>query len=160
KVCKVGSGESCGALRQHVEVYVGSEGLALRVYGEDLFAPLAVRTVDDDASVEAARAQKRRVEDVGAVCGRDEDDRGVDIEAVHLDEQLVERLLALIVTAAESGSTLTSHRIDLIDEDDGRGGRLRLLEEVADAARADTDEHLHEVRTGDRVEGHGGLSRD
>ena len=55
------------------------------------------------------------------------------VEAVHLDEQLVERLLALVVTAAEPGAAVTADGVDLVDEDDrGRRG-LRLLEEVADA---------------------------
>ena len=116
--------------------------------------------VDGDLAVEAARAQQRRVEDVGAVGRRDEDDVGLDVEAVHLDEQLVEGLLALVVAAAEAGATVAADGVDLVDEDDGRGVGLGLLEQVAHAARADTDEHLDEVRAGDRVERHAGLAGD
>jgi hypothetical protein len=50
--------------------------------------------------------------------------------------------------------------VDLVDEDDRRGVRLRLLEQVAHAAGTDTDEHLDEVRAGDRVERHAGLTGD
>ena len=44
----------------------------------------------------------------------------VRLEAVHLDEQLIERLLALVVSAAEAGAAVTSNRVNLVDEDDAR----------------------------------------
>ncbi len=74
--------------------------------------------VDADLPVEAARAQERGVEDVGAVRRRDEDDVGLRVEAVHLDEELVERLLALVVPAAEARTAVTADGVDLVDEDD------------------------------------------
>ena len=117
-----------------------------------------VGCIDRDLAVEAARAQQRRVEDVGTVGGRDQDDVGLDVEAVHLDQQLVEGLLALVVTAAETGATVAADGVDLVDEDDGRGVGLGLLEQVPHPRRADTDEHLDEVRAGDRVERHAGLT--
>ena len=46
------------------------------------------------------------------------------VEAVHLDEQLVQRLLALVVAAAEAGEALPPDRVDLVDEDDRRRGVL------------------------------------
>ena len=45
---------------------------------------------------------------------------GLHVEAVHLDEQLVERLLALVVAAAEPGAAMTADGVDLVDEDDRR----------------------------------------
>ena len=98
--------------------------------------------------------QQRRVEDVGTVGGRDQDDPAADVEAVHLDEQLVQGLLALVVAAAHAGAAVPADGVDLVDEDDGRGVLLGLLEQVAHPARADADEHLDEVRAGDRVERH------
>ena len=136
------------------------ERLALGVHVEDRLAPVDVGPVDDDLAVEAAGAQQRRVEDVGPVGGGDQDHAAARIEAVHLDEQLVERLLALVVAAAQAGAAVAADRIDLVDEHDGRRGRLRLLEEVAHAAGADADEHLDEVRAGDREERHARLTRD
>ncbi len=121
---------------------------------EDALAALHVRTVDDDAAIEAARAQQRRIEHVGAVGGRDEDDALVRLEAVHLDEQLVQRLLALVVTAAEAGAAMAADGVDLVDEDDAGRVLLALLEEIADARRADADEHLDEVGAADREERH------
>jgi hypothetical protein len=127
---------------------------------EDLQTALHVRAVDRDLAVEAAGAQQRRVEDVGPVGRGDEDHAALDVEAVHLDEQLVQRLLALVVTAAEAGAAMAADRVDLVDEDDAGRVLLGLLEQVADSGGTDTDEHLDEVGTGDREERHPGLARD
>ena len=105
-------------------------------------------------------AQQRRVEDVRAVGGGDQDDVVGHREAVHLDQQLVEGLLALVVTAAHAGAAVAADGVDLVHEDDAGGVLLGLLEEVADAAGADADEHLDEVRAGDREERHAGLTGD
>ena len=123
-------------------------------------AALQVGGVHRDLPVEAAGAQQRRVEDVGPVRGGDQDDAALHVEAVHLDEQLVQGLLALVVPAADAGAAVAADGVDLVDEDDGRGVLLGLLEQVADPGGADTDEHLDEVRTGDRVERHAGLTGD
>ena len=125
--------------------------------------PLAAAQVgagDDDAAVEAAGAQERRVEHVGPVGRGDEDDALVGLEAVHLDEQLVERLLALVVAAAEAGAAVAADGVDLVDEDDAGRVLLALLEQVADARGADADEHLDEVRARDGEERHAGLAGD
>ncbi len=143
---------------EHVEVDLLAERLALRVHLEDVAAALAIRAVDDDLPVEAARAQQRRIEDVRPVRGGDEDDVVLQLEAVHLDEQLVQRLLALVVAAAEAGAAMPSDGVDLVDEDDAGARLLRLLEQVADARGADADEHLDEVGAGDREERDAGLT--
>ena len=145
---------------ERVEVDRGRERLALRVHLEDLAAAVAVGPVDDDLPVEAARAQQRRVEDVGPVRGGDQDDVVLHLEAVHLDEQLVQRLLALVVAAAETRAAVTADGVDLVHEDDARRRLLRLLEQVAHARCADADEHLDEVGTGDREERHARFARD
>ena len=88
---------------------------------QDALAALHVGHVHHDLAVEAAGAQQRRVEHVGAVRGGDEHHGVVGLEAVHLHEQLVKRLLALVVAAAQAGAALAAHGVDLVDEDDGRG---------------------------------------
>ena len=95
-----------------------------------------------------------------AVGGGDQDDVVRHREAVHLDEQLVERLLALVVPAAHAGAAVAADGVDLVHEDDAGRVLLGLLEEVAHARGADADEHLDEVRAGDREERHAGLAGD
>ncbi len=159
-VRQVGTGEAGSPLGDGPEVDVRRDRLALLVHLEDVQAALQVRALDRDLAVEATRAQQRRVQDVRAVGGGDQDHAALDVEAVHLDQQLVESLLALVVAAAETRTAVPADGVDLVDEDDRRGVRLGLLEEVADAARADTHEHLDEVGAGDGVERHARLTRD
>src|SRR6185437_16627468 len=99
----------------------------------------------DDLPIEAARTEERRIEHVRTVRRRDQNDAVVRFEPVHLHEELIERLLTLVVPAAESGAAMTPDGIDLVDEDDARRVCLALFKQVADAARADADEHLDEI---------------
>ena len=87
---------------------------------KDLLTALHVGNVDHDLTVETTGAQQCGVKYVGAVRCRNEHDRIVRLETVHLNEQLVQGLFALIVTAAKTCATLTTDCIDLVDEDDGR----------------------------------------
>src|SRR6202012_2107555 len=63
-------------------------------------------------------------------------------------------------TAAQARAAMAADRVDLIDEDDARCVLLALLEEIAHAARAPPDQHLHKVRTGDGEERHIRLARN
>ena len=56
------------------------------------------------------------------------------------------------MSAAESGTTLTSYRINFVDKDNAWSRLLRMMEHITDTACADTDKHFYEVRTGDGVE--------
>ena len=127
---------------------------------EDGGAPGHVGGLDADLPVEAARAQEGRVQDVGAVGGGDEDDVGVGIEAVHLDEELVEGLLALVVPATGAGAAVAADGVDLVDEDDGGGVLLGLVEQVAHTRGTHADEHLDELGGGHGEEGHASLAGD
>ncbi len=127
---------------------------------EDSFASLHIRARHDHPPIETAGPQEGGIEHVGAIGRRDQDHAFVGLEAVHLDQQLVERLLALVVTAAQAGAAMAPDGVDLIDKDDARRVLLALHEEVAHPRCAHADEHLDEVGAGDREERHPGLSRD
>ena len=145
KIGEIGAGESRRAARNDPQIDVGAKRRLCRMHPEDGLAALDVGIRHGDLPVEASRAQQRRIEHVLAVGGRDDDDALVFVEAVHLDEKLVERLLALVVSAAPAGAAVAAHRVDLVDEEDARRILLGLLEHVADARGADADEHLDEV---------------
>jgi hypothetical protein len=95
---------------------------------QDLFPPLHVGPRHHDLAIEAAGPEQRRIEHVGSVGSRDEDDTLVGLEAVHLDQQLVQGLLALVVTTAETGAPVPADRVDLVHEDDAGRVLLALLE--------------------------------
>src|SRR5690606_18838471 len=103
-----------------VQVDIGRQWLAARMYLQDRLAAAAVGPVDDDLAVETTGAQQGWVEDVGPVGGGDDNDVGFAVEAVHLDQNLVERLLALVIAAAQPCTAMSPHGIDLVDEDDTR----------------------------------------
>ena len=99
EVCQIRADRARGRLCDLVQVDVLGEFDVLRVHAERLIAPGEVRPVDDDAAVKAARAQKRLVEDLRPVRGGQTDDALARVKAVDLGEQLVERLLTLVVAA-------------------------------------------------------------
>src|SRR5215471_3721424 len=103
-------------------------------------------------------AQQRRIEYIGAVSCRDKNNAFIGFEAIHLDEQLVERLLALVIAAAETGATMPADSIDFVNEDNTRRILLGLLEHVADTACAHTNEHFNEVGAGNGEERHVGFA--
>src|SRR5262249_23529025 len=112
-----------------------------------------------ESHVESSWPKQRRVEHVGAVRGCDDDDTLEWREAVHLHQQLVERLLALLVNeGSRRRAPLARHRVELVDEDDARRVLLCVLEQVAHPRRADTDEQLDEVRARRGKQGHLGLA--
>ena len=158
EVREVGAAHSRGGLGHRLEVDVGSHALVARVNLEDCEALLVLGKWHDDLSVEATRTQQCRVEDVGTVRRGEDHDPCAGLEAVHFGQHLVQGLLALVVTTTETGTALASDRVDLVDEDDRLAHLACLLEEVTNAARADADEHLHEVRTGDRQEADSGFT--
>ena len=122
------------------------------MHPQNFFAALHVRQIDRDLAIETAGTQQRRIEHIRPVGRGDNDDAFLRVEAVHLDEQRIERLLALVVTAAHAVAAMTTDRVDFIDENNARRGFLSLLEHVAHARCADADEHLDEIRTADGEE--------
>ena len=107
--------------RDRVEVDVVGERDLARVDLEDLAPALLVGRVDDDAAVEAAGPQQRRVEHVGPVGGGQHDHALGAGEAVHLGQDLVERLLALVVAAdRRAAAARAADGVELVDEDDRR----------------------------------------
>ena len=157
QVGQVGPGEAGGLLGDAFDVDRLVERLALGVDLEDGRSATHVRPVEDDLTVEPTGTQQGRVEHVGAVGRGHYDHVGVRIEAVHLDQDLVEGLLALIVRAAEAGATLAADRVDLVHEDDARAVPLGLVEQVANAAGTDSHKHLDELGARDREERDAGL---
>ena len=125
---------------------------------QDLLAAADVGQLHIDLAVETARTQQGGVQDVRPVGGRDHDHAQVGLEAVHLDQHLVQGLLALVVAAAQAGATLAADGVDFIDEDDARRVLLGVLEHVAHAGRAHADEHFDEVGAGNREERHLGFA--
>src|SRR5262245_22082200 len=146
QVGQIGAGETGRAAGDDRNIDVFAERNLASVYGQNAFAPFHVGAIDDHAPVEASRTKQRRIEHVRAVGRSDQDHAVVRFETVHLDQQLVERLFALVVPAPEPRSAVASDGVDLVDENDAGRVLLALLEKVAHAAGADAHEHFDEIR--------------
>lgn len=90
------------------------------------------------------REANSRVERIREVRGSYDDDTFVLQETIHLDQELIERLLHVMLIAT---GTLATYRVQFIDEDDGRLLLARRSEQVPDTLRSDTDEHFIKLRT-------------
>ena len=125
---------------------------------EDRLATGDVGQPDMDLTVEAARTQERGVEHVDAVRRTDDDHAGGGVEAVHLDQKLVQGRLELPVRRRSPAPALAADGVDLVDED--QAGRLLsgLFEKLGDAALGDADQRRGEVAARDRHEGHARLA--
>ncbi len=155
QVGQVGAGEARGSAGNDVQVDVSGEALAADMHGQDR-GPLGQRGQrDDDLPVEPPGPQQRRVKHLGPVGRAEHDDALGHVEPVHFRQQLVERLLALVVGdhGARPGPALADG-VDLVDEDDDRGALACLGEQIPDPGRPDPDEHLHETGAGDGEERH------
>jgi hypothetical protein len=119
QVLQVGAGEAGRAAGDDLQsTFSGGQLGLLGVDVEDLLAAADIGQRHHHLAVEAAGPEQGRVEDVLAVGGGDDDHAVVGLEAVHLHQQLVEGLLALVVTAAQTGAAMAADRVDLVDEDD------------------------------------------
>src|SRR6266576_871067 len=130
-VRQLGAGQPRRSLGDALEVHAGPERNLARMDPQDLLPALHVGHVHHDLPVEPARAQQRGVEDVRPVGGGEQDHAVVRLEAVHLDEQLIQRLLALVVPPAEPRAAVAPDGVDFVDEDDAGGVGLALREQVA-----------------------------
>src|SRR5713226_495973 len=130
------------------------------MHAQNFFAAFYVRQIDGDLSIETSGPQQRRIENIGSVRRRNDNHAFLRVEAIHLDEQRIERLFAFIVSAADAVAAMASNRVDFIDENDAGRGFFALLEHVAHARRADSDKHLDEIRTADREKRYVGFARD
>ena len=149
---QIGAGKTGCSTGQHGQIHVVVERNLAGMHAQDLLAAANVGTRHHHAAVEAAGAEQSRVQHVRPVGCRDQNDAFVGFEAVHFHQQLVQRLFALVVTSAETGAAVTADSVDFVDKNDAGSILLALLEQVADAACADTDEHLDEIGTGNAEE--------
>src|SRR6266540_1240450 len=157
-VGEIGARQPGGLPGDRLQIDVRSKGLAPRVDAEDGLPPGEVGGRHQNLAVEPAGAEQGGVEVLEPVRRADDDDAVGPAEAVELHEQLVERLVRLSVQAQACAPSADG--VQLVDEDDRRLVLARLLEQLADAGRAETREHLHEGRCALGIEVGAGCVRD
>ena len=152
EVREVCAGEAGRAARDPRQVEAVFERQLARMDAQYLLAPAHVGEVDGDLAVEATGARERGVEYVGAVGRGDDDDAAQLLEAVHLDEELVERLILVGGSRVATTTAAATERVNLVNEDDAGRELARAREQTPDARRAEARELLLEARTRHRKE--------
>ena len=117
------------------------------MHAENFFTAANIRKWNHNAAIEASRTQQGGIKNVRPVGCGDQDHAFIRFKTVHFDQQLVQRLLTLVVSTAKTGTAVTAYGIDFIDKDDAGSVLLALLEEITYAACSDADEHFYEIGT-------------
>ena len=113
--------------------------------GQDIGAALAVWRVYHDRPVETPRPQERRIEDVRTVGRRQDDHAFCAGEAVHLSQDLIQRLFALIVTAERIRAARAPDGVYLVDEDDRGGDFTCFRKQLAHPTGSHAHDHFNEL---------------
>src|SRR5450755_1541766 len=157
---KVSAGETSGLAGQVVQFYILGERLILGMHLQNLQATTDVGLVQHDAAIETTRTQQRLIEHIGTIGRGYDHDVRLLIKTIHLDEELVQRLLALVIAARTGIATLATNGVNLINEENAGGVLFRFLEQVAHAGSAYAHKHLHKLGATDAIECHVRLTRD
>ncbi len=120
---------------------------------ENLHASGFIRAVDKHMAVKPARTQQRRIQDFRPVGRGHKDDARLRIKSVHFDQQLVQGLLAFVVSADRPDAAGFSESVQLIDEDDAGRLLFGLGKQISDARGAESHKHFYEFRSGKTEKG-------
>ena len=99
EIREVGARESGREPRDLGGVDVAGEHDLPQMDCEDRNAALLVGSVDEHLTIETSGAKQRRIEDLGPVRRREQHEPLARVEAVELGQELIQRLLLLVVRA-------------------------------------------------------------
>ena len=89
-----------GTTRHLVEVDIFRQRLAASMNAQNLQTTGVVRAIDRDLTIKATRTHQGCIKHIRTVGRRNDDDACVALKAIHLGEELVEGLLALVIATA------------------------------------------------------------
>ena len=134
------------AVNVTLSIFIITQFQPFHVDFEDSLALLDIRQLHIYLAVESSCTQQRFVQHIGSVGGSQHYHVCSAAETVHLGEELVERVLALVVGVAHPAvPSRTTNRVNFIDEYNARGFLLRLLKQVTHTRSTHADEHLDKV---------------
>src|SRR5690606_34089471 len=115
------------------------QGHLAGVHSEDPFTTSNIGSWNCHSTIKATRAQDGGIEHIRAIGCRHNDDALVRLKTVHLHQKLIECLLALIMTASQTSASVSTHRVDFINENDAGCVLLALLKKVPHATGTHAD---------------------
>src|SRR5207237_5287841 len=122
------------AAPQYKKINIVSRWDLACVHPQNFFAATHIRTVHHHPTIKASWPQQRGIKHIRTVRCCHQDDAFVRFEAVHLHQQLIQGLLALVVASAKSRSAVASDSVSFVNEDDAGSHLLSLLETVTNPA--------------------------
>mmetsp|Transcript_29281 Transcript_29281/g.113541 ORF Transcript_29281/g.113541 Transcript_29281/m.113541 type:complete len:334 (-) Transcript_29281:802-1803(-) len=153
-VLQRGPGESWCSPCNHFDVNIRPQGLSAAVNLENVNTTLEVWEFHIDPPIEATGSKKSLIQDIRPVCRSDHNDTIIAFEAVHFDQNLVERLLTLVIATGNACASLPPDSINFVDEDDARSVLLRLTEQISHTRCTHANEHFHKLGSRDGEERH------
>src|SRR5208282_3470094 len=111
QVGEVGAGEAGSEPCDLIEIEVCGKPHLGGMYLQNFATPRAVGTVDQHLAVEPSRAQQGGIKYLWAIGSGEQDHAGARIEAIELGEQLVERLLLLVIAAERAWHAAAPQRV-------------------------------------------------
>jgi hypothetical protein len=125
---------------------------------QNRLAAIEVWCIYDDLSIKSTGAQQSPVEYLRAIGGSKDDNTNVGFEAVHLHEQRIEGLFALIVDGADVDASLSPNGIKFVNKYDTGRMLLSLFEQITHPGCSYSDEHFNKIASADRKERYFGLT--
>ena len=154
---QVGPHETVRDLRQAIQVYLFGQGHASAMDFKDLLAPMAVGNRDADLPVKPPWPPQGRIEHIGQVGRRYDDDLLPLGEPVHQSQQLSDHSL---LNLAHHLLAAGSNGVDLIQEDDAGGLAAALFENLPQMRFTLAVELVDNFGTADSIEIRLGLMRN
>ena len=118
QVGQIGAGKAGRAFGQRFQIHRFIQRHFFGMHIQNLLAAADIGQRHHHLAVETAGALQGRIEHIRAVGGGNHNHGLAAFKAIHLHQQLVERLLALIVAAAQTGAALAADGINFVDKDD------------------------------------------
>ena len=85
---------------------------------QDRFTTAHIWTIQHNTAVKAAGAEQGWIKNIRAVGSSHDDDIGIGIKTIHLDQHLVQCLFTFVMTSAKSSTALAANCINFIHKDD------------------------------------------
>ena len=145
QIRQIGTGKTWRASSDKRRLNIGAQRHLAHMHFQDLLATANVWQTNHHLPVKSTGTQQGSVENIRTVGGGNHNHTLITVKAIHFYQQLIQCLLAFIMTTAHAAATVATDSINLIDKDYARRLLFRLLKHVANAAGTNAPERALEV---------------
>ena len=135
---------------QRIQINLHRNRLPPRMHLQNTPPTTPIRTINHNLTIKPTRPQQRRIQNIRTIRSRNQNNIILQLKPIHLHQQLIQRLLTLIMPPTQTSPTMPPNRINLIHKHNTRRRLLRLLKQIPNTRRTHTHKHLHKIRTRNR----------